>query len=313
MGPSAGGLTCNLALVRLLSIISDTRSATPCPNSAVSTPAETFNVGGGDASAAALDVINCAAPAAPSFDMPVKEESGPLPRECLSAAPASAEAETAWAMDNAAAARTAAAMVADEFFAAAATAGAGAALDPKTPCGAALVSGVVKSSTGGEDCVVGALVPCASAAAMMACAAAPVSAGDEPSLGVVLPGAAVLPSLELGADVAAAMLALRAVASMGAAPSVGLAARAPDATGTRAAGAGAPAALPDKAVETGAAVAPAASGAVMENPGGMLAAPAAWLPAPCIKSSLAAAMLAGGSVPAAGVVPAGGVESAATG
>lgn len=151
MGPSAGGLTCNLALVRLLSIISDTRSATPCPNSAVSTPGETFNVGGGDASAAALDVINCAAPAVPSFDIPVKEESAPLPRECLSAAPAPAEAETAWAMDNAVAARTAAAMVADECVAAAATAGAGAALDLETPCGAALVSGVVTTSAGGED------------------------------------------------------------------------------------------------------------------------------------------------------------------
>src|SRR6202790_3332027 len=96
MGPSAGGLTCNLALVRLLSTISDTRSATPCPNSAVSTPAATFNVGGGDASVEALDVSNCAAPAVPSLDVPEREKSGP-PRECLSAAPAPApaEAETA--------------------------------------------------------------------------------------------------------------------------------------------------------------------------------------------------------------------------
>jgi hypothetical protein len=139
-----------------------------------------------------------------------------------------------------------------------------------------------------------------------------VSAGDEPSLGVVLPGAASLPSFEVGADVAAAMLALRAVASMGAAPSVGLAARAPDATGTRAAGAGAPAALPDTAVETGAAAGPAASGAVMENPAGVFRAPAAWLPTPCIKSSLAAAMLAGGGAVPAGRAPAGG-ESAAAG
>lgn len=157
-------------------------------------------------------------------------------------------------------------------------------------------------------------MPWASAAAMRACAAAPVSAGNEPSLGVVLPGAAALPPLEVGADVAAAMLALRAVASMGAAPSVGLAARAPDTAGTRAVGAGAAAALPDKAVETGAAAGPAASGAVRENPGGMLGAPAAWPPAPCIKSSLAAATLAGGgAMPAGRAVPASGVESPAVG
>ena len=223
MGPSAGGLTCNLALVRLLSIIIETRSATPCPNSAVSTPAGTFNVGGGDASVAALDVINCAAPAVPSFDIPVREESAPLPGKCLSAAPAPAEPETAWAMDNAVAARTAAAMVADECAAAAATAVAGVAPELKTPCGAAPVSGVAKSSAGGADCVVGALVPCAMAAAMRACAAAPVSAGDAaPSAGAVLPRAAALLSFAVGADVAAAMFALAEVPPMGAAPSVGL-------------------------------------------------------------------------------------------
>jgi hypothetical protein len=110
------------------------------------------------------------------------------------------------------------------------------------------------------------------------------------------------------------MFVSRAVASMGAAPSVGLATRAPDATGTRAAGAGAgaPAALPDKAIETGA-VDSAASGAVMENPGGILGAPAAWLPAPCIKSLLATATLAGGAMPAGRAVPAGGAESPTTG
>jgi len=277
MGPSAGGLTCNLALVRLLSIISDTRSATPCPNSAVSTPAATFNVGGGAASVGALDVSNCAAPAVPSFDVPVREESGPLPRKCLSAAPAPAEAETAWAMDNAVAARTAAAMVTDECVAAAATAVAGAALDPKTPGGAAPVSGVVKSSAGGADCVVGALVACAMAAAMRACAAAPVSAGDEAPSGV-LPRAAALLSFKVGADVAAAMFALLAAPPIGVVPVVGLAARALDAAGTRAAGAGAMAAVPDK-TDTGAADS-AASGAVMEKPGGMLGAPASWLPTP---------------------------------
>jgi hypothetical protein len=117
---------------------------------------------------------------------------------------------------------------------------------------------------------------------MRACAAAPVPAGDEAPSGV-LPRAAAVPSLllsfEVGADVAAAMFALTAVPSMGAAPSVGLAARALDAAGTRAAGADAPAALPDE-TEAGAAVSPAASGAVMENPGGMAGAPASWLPAP---------------------------------
>jgi len=277
MGPSAGGLTCNLALVRLLSIISDTRSATPCPNSAVSTPAETFNVGGGDTSVAALDVSNCAAPAVPSFDKPVREESGPLPGKCFSAAPAPAEAETAWAMDKAVAARTAAAMDAGEWVAAAAIAGPGPAPEPKTPGGAAPVSGVAKSSAGGEDCVVGALVPCAMAAAIRACAAAPVSGGDEPSIGVVPPRAAALASLEMGADVAEAMLALPAGESMSLA---GRAASA-DAAGMVAAGADAPAALPDTTEPADAVGTAAASGVdAMEKPGGVPGAPAAWLPAP---------------------------------
>jgi hypothetical protein len=283
MGPSAGGLTCNLALVRLPSIISDTRSATPCPNSAVSTPAETFNVVGGVASVRVLDVINCAAPAVPSIDIPVREESGLLPRACLSAAPAPAEAETACAMDNAVAARTAAVMDADDCAeaAAAAIAGACAAPDPRIPGAAAPVSGVAKSSAGGEDCVVGALVACAIAAAIKACAAAPVSVAEGSPLGVVLPRAGALSSFEVGADVAAAMFALLAVPSMLAAPSVELAARARDAAGTPAVGAEAPAALPDKTVETGEAVGTAvASGVdVMENPGGMPAPLAAWLPA----------------------------------
>src|SRR5258708_7379232 len=103
MGPSAGGLTCSLALVRLLSIINDTRSATPWPNSAVSTPAETLSVGIG-AGSVELDVVNNAAPAVPSFETPIRDESGALPRECLSAAPVLAEAKTAWAMVTAVAA-----------------------------------------------------------------------------------------------------------------------------------------------------------------------------------------------------------------
>jgi hypothetical protein len=207
-------------------------------------------------------------------------------------------------------------MVADECAAAAATAVAGAAPELNTPCGAPPVSGVVKSSVGGEDCVVGALVPCVMAAAMRACAAAPVSAGDEAPSGVVLPRAAALLSFEVGADVAAAMFALTEVPSldavplMDAAPSAGLAGRAAsaEAAGTRAAGADALAALPDK-TETGAVVVPAASGAVMENPGGMPGAPAAGLPAsPSIRSPPAAATVAGG-----GAMAAGGVESPAMG
>ena len=92
--------------------------------------------------------------------------------------------------------------------------------------------------------------------------------------------AAALLSFEVGADVAAAMFALTEVPSMGAAPTVGLAARALDAAGTGAEGTDAPAALLDKTVESAAAV-----GAVaprvgdMDNPGGMPGAPAAWLPA----------------------------------
>jgi len=307
MGPSAGGLTCNLALVKLLSIISDTRSATPCPNSAVPTPAATFNVGGGDTSVAVLDVSNCAAPAVPSFDIPVKEESGPLSRECLSAAPAPAEAETACAMDNAVAALTAAVRVAGGGVAAAAIACVCAALDPRTPCGAAPVSGVAKSSAGGEDCVVGALVPCAMAAAMMACAAASLSADDGAALGAVT---------EVGADVAAAMLALLAVGSMGLAAGAAFA----DAAGTRAVAAGTPAALPDKTFESAAAAGPVAPGAgVMENPGGMPGAPRlAALSA--VKSRAAATASgegaggSGGAVAKGGfAMPAGDVESGVLG
>jgi hypothetical protein len=108
-------------------------------------------------------------------------------------------------------------------------------------------------------------------AAMTACAAASLSADDGAALGVVplrAPlKAAALPSVEVGADVAAAMLALLAAASMGLAVRAALA----DAAGARAVAADAPAALPDKAVETGAAVGtPAAlSVGVMEAPGGM--------------------------------------------
>jgi hypothetical protein len=105
---------------------------------------------------------------------------------------------------------------------------------------------------------VGALVACAIAAAIKACAAAPVSLADVSPLGVVLRRAAALPSVEIGADVAEAMLALLAL------PSTGLAARALD-----------------KTVDTGEAVGTAAASGVdvMENPGGMPVPLAARLPA----------------------------------
>src|SRR6202522_2033363 len=74
IGPSCGGFTCNLALLRLLSTIQDTRSARPSENSGVSTPAFTFTVTGGVGSAepaAVADALNCAAPAEASLSGPV--------------------------------------------------------------------------------------------------------------------------------------------------------------------------------------------------------------------------------------------------
>lgn len=219
-------------------------------------------------------------------------------------------------MDNAVATRTAAAMDADECVAAAAIASAGAALEPKTPCGAAPVSGVAKSSAGCEDCVVGALVPCAMAAAMRACAAAPVSAGDEAPSGVVLPRSAALLSFEVGADVAAAMFALTEVPSMGAAPSVGLAARALDAAGTRAAGADALAALPDK-TETGAVVVPAGgmpgATAATVAAGGAMAAGVVESPAIGWPVGTAPAVVPGAATVGAAPVFAGGGGATASG
>src|SRR5258708_17164409 len=98
IGPSAGGLTCSLALVRLPSIITDTLSATPCPNPAVSTPAATFNVGVGLLSADVFEVSSCAAPALPSFDAPDKEKSGLLACARLSPPPAPAGLEASCAI-----------------------------------------------------------------------------------------------------------------------------------------------------------------------------------------------------------------------
>src|SRR5258708_6145800 len=70
MGPSCGGFTCSFAPFRLLSTIQDTRSARPCPNSGVSTPAATFRVGGAVvASATAVGLpARFAAPAAGTAD-----------------------------------------------------------------------------------------------------------------------------------------------------------------------------------------------------------------------------------------------------
>jgi hypothetical protein len=90
-------LTCSFALVRLLSIIVEMRSATPCPNCAVSTPAATLNVGVDRLSVDAFEVNSCAAPALPSFEAPDNEESGPLLCERLSAAAAPAALEIACA------------------------------------------------------------------------------------------------------------------------------------------------------------------------------------------------------------------------
>jgi hypothetical protein len=253
MGPSAGGLTCNLALVRLLSTIKDTRSATPCPNSAVSTPAATFNVVDATSVDAleAPEVINCAAPAVPSFEIPDREESVPLPCACLSAAPALAEAEIACAMDAAVAAVTA--VLEADACAADAIATAGEAFGPPTPGGAAPVSGAAKPSAMNEGSE-GALVPCVMAAAMSVCAAALVSAEAGPPPGVVL-RSAVLPSVVVGAGTAAAAAVLPAVTSTGLAVSAEFPAAAPSRTD----GVAAPAAPCVGAIAEGGIAGPAAA------------------------------------------------------
>ncbi|HMI75025.1 MAG TPA: hypothetical protein VK495_09965 [Steroidobacteraceae bacterium] len=156
---------------------------------------------------------------------------------------------------------------------------------------------------------------------MMACAAASLSADDGAALGVVplrAPlKASALPSVEVGADVAAAMLALLAVGSMGLAAGAAFA----DAAGTRAVAAGTPAALPDKTFESAAAAGPVAPGAgVMENPGGKLGAPAARLAALSAVKSRAAATASGevagevaGGGAGGGAVATGGFATAAGG
>src|SRR6266851_1918586 len=147
MGPSCGGFTCNFAPFRLLSTIQDTRSARPCPNSGVSTPAATFRVGSGVGVASATAVgltLNCAAPmAAPSTDVPKSNESPVPPDARLSAALALASVVTA-ATAAAAFADTAATGRATEI----AGAGIGGPFGAPTPGGLAPVAGVAKSSVG---------------------------------------------------------------------------------------------------------------------------------------------------------------------
>src|SRR5271154_6681189 len=95
IGPSDGGLTCSLALPRLLSIINETRSATPCANSGVSTPAATFIVGGGEAPPAFELADGASKPTVPSGVVADTDASLSALRECLSPAFAAAVADTA--------------------------------------------------------------------------------------------------------------------------------------------------------------------------------------------------------------------------
>src|SRR5712664_3578799 len=138
MGPSCGGFNCSFPPFRLLSTIQDTRSARPCPNSGVSTPAATFRAGGAVvASATAVGLTpSCAAPAAePSTDVLDSSESPVPPDTRLSAAPAPASAVPAGA---------AAAAFAD-------TSVAGGPLGPAGPEDLAAVAGVADSFVGNAD------------------------------------------------------------------------------------------------------------------------------------------------------------------
>src|SRR5882724_886089 len=166
MGPSCGGFTCNFAPFRLLSTIQDTRSASPSPNSGVSTPAATRRVGGGVGVTSATPLgltLNCAAPA-PSTDVPKSSESPVPPDARLSAVPASivnAGGAPAFA-DTAAAGR------ATEITGA----GTGWPFGPAARGGLAPVSGVPKSSAGDAD----KSAPCAMPASPGT--TAPVAAAD---------------------------------------------------------------------------------------------------------------------------------------
>src|SRR6266446_6411543 len=151
MGPSCGGFTCSFAPFRLLSTIQDTRSARPCPNSGVSTPAATFRVGGAVvASATAVGLTpSCAAPAAePSTDILDSSESPVPPDARLSAAPASAVPAGAAA---AAFADTSVAGRAAEITGAGTGTSTGGPLGPAGPEDLAAVAGVADSFVGNAD------------------------------------------------------------------------------------------------------------------------------------------------------------------
>ena len=212
-----------MALVRLLSTIKDTRSATPCPNSGESTPGATFKVAVEEASVEAegAELSNCAAPTVPSFDVPDKERSVPLPCACRSAAPAPAVAEIACAIDAAVAAVTAelVAPVAD-----AAAAGAAKPCGPPTAAAAPVSAAAepLAMKTGSA----GALVPWVMAAAMAAAESAGAAAAESAfaeagPLSDVAVNPAVLPS-DVGVEPAASAAAVSA-AVLAALPSTGLA------------------------------------------------------------------------------------------
>jgi hypothetical protein len=213
IGPSAGGFTCSLALVKLPSTIIDTRSATPCPKSDESTAAPTLKVGVGPgaASLTAFELSSCAAPALPSEL---------LSRECLSVGPDSAVAETARTMDAAVAAVTEA-DVGAAAWAGVAGRGDGASLAAATPGRVTPISGVARASVAAEESGDGALVPCARAAAIAACATASASA----ALGALLVAGTVCGralGAEFGAEVAAASAALLVVGLAAAFDAVGV-------------------------------------------------------------------------------------------
>src|SRR6266446_6975467 len=185
MGPSCGGFTCSFAPFRLLSTIQDTRSARPCPNSGVSTPAATFRAGGAVvASATAVGLTpSCAAPAAePSTDVVDSSESPVPPDARLSAAPAPASAVPAGAAAAAFADTSVAGRAAEMTGAGTGT---GGPLGSAGPGDLAAVAGVADSFVGNAEksappavpVLPGPTVPVAAAdmaAAVTACAFASV-------------------------------------------------------------------------------------------------------------------------------------------
>src|ERR1700722_13641693 len=202
MGPSCGGFTCNFAPFRLLSTIQDTWFAMPCPNSGVSTPAATFNVGVAGASIDGVEfALNCAAPAALPPPVSTAEAASAALRECLSAAPILASTAAACALAAAAGVTTAA-----TSFGAASPAGpAASAARPPT--------GVVASSFADDDVPAAMAAPEGAAAKPRALAAiAAVALGGAAASVAAAVFAAALPSVAVIEDVAASVVALVAVA-----------------------------------------------------------------------------------------------------